>query len=372
MKNDEKYMRLALNLAKKGEGKVSPNPMVGAVVVKDGKVVGKGFHEEVGRAHAEINALVDAGKKAIGADLFLNLEPCSSYGKTPPCASAIIKSGVRRVVTSMVDPNTINSFKGIKVLRESGIDVEVGVLENEAKRLNEVFIKYITTGIPFVTVKCAMSLDGKIATRTGESKWISNEKSRTYVHYMRSVNDAIMIGINTVLKDDPLLTNRLSQKRRKDPIKIILDPNLKINLRSRMLREESSATTVIVKNEKRDDLNKAGELEKLGVKVVSVKCMKDGKIDIKQLLELISKMGISSVLIEGGGELIASCVNLDVVDKFMFFVAPKLIGGSNAKTPVEGAGIEKIEEALELTDIRVELIENDVLIEAYRRRDMVR
>lgn len=296
-------MRIALELAAKGKGKTNPNPMVGAVVVKNRRIVGTGYHKKAGTPHAEVIALRRAGKKAKGATLYVTLEPCNTYGRTPPCSPLIVRSGIKKVVIATRDPNPINHNNGIRYLRRNGVEVEVGVLEDEAKKLNEAYNKFITTGLPFVTVKVAMSLDGKIATRTGSSKWISCPKSRQFVRKLRNEVDAVLIGRRTFLIDKP----RLKGVRHK----IILGP---------------------------------------------------GRVDLKKLMGDLAKQGIMHVLIEGGGETIASAIRQGLVDRIFIFIAPKIIGGRNAPTPVEGLGIRDISEAIPVRDIEVKKIGNDILV----------
>lgn len=308
--NDEKYMRLALELAEKGRGKTSPNPMVGAVIVKNNRIVGKGYHKKAGTPHAEINVLRQAGKKARGATLYVTLEPCCFFGRTPPCTDAIIKSGIKKVIVATKDPNSLNNGRGIKMLKKHRIAVKTGVLREEARRLNEVFEKYITTGLPFVILKMAQSLDGKIAAKTGDSKWISCEESRRMVHRLRREVDAVMVGANTARIDRP----RLKESRMK----------------------------IIVRSAK----NK-------------------GRVDLKRFLRGLAKKQITSVLCEGGGELAWSLLKQGLVDKVLFFIAPKIIGGRNAKTSVEGGGISRVGDAIRLNKIATKNIGSDILVEGY-------
>lgn len=344
---DYKYMALALELAQKG--RPSPNPLVGAVVVKDGKIIGKGYHTKAGEPHAEVNAL--QGINAEGATLYVNLEPCSHYGKTPPCTELIVKSGITRVVCAMEDPNPL--VRGIEELRDNKITVDVGVLEKEAHTLNEKFVKYITTGTPFVTIKCAVSLDGKICCNSGDSKWITSEESREYARRLRGEYDAILVGINTVLQDNP----GLRAEKGKDPVRIILDSTLRIPLNAKVL----SDSNVIIATTKRYNKKKKDELE--GKALIGV-CGTD-KVDLKELMKKLGTHGITSVFIEGGSEVNASAVKEKIVDKFVFFVAPKLITGERAKTPIGGHGVETMSEAVLLKDLTVKQLHEDILIEAY-------
>ena len=338
---DEKYVKIALELAKRSKGMTSPNPCVGAVIVKDGKVAGKGFHRFAGGPHAEIYALRQAGKKAEGATMYVSLEPCSHHGRTPPCTDAIIRSGIKRVVAAIKDPNPVNNGRGLRILGRRGIKTRVGFLETEARELNEDFIKYITKKMPFVTVKVAQSLDGKIATRTGDSKWITGDKAREFVHKLRSEHDAVMVGAGTVLKDDPLLTARVRGKRVKQPLRIILAGRTRIPYKARIL-------------------NSIG-----GNVVIAATKEKNGRVDIKSLLRELAKRQITSVLIEGGGETVASALEAGVVDKIYFFMAPKIIGGRKATTSVEGEGAEKAGKAIRLKNMSFRKIGDDIMIEGY-------
>jgi len=339
---DKKYIRLAIELAQRAKGLTSPNPCVGAVVVKDGRIVGRGYHRRSGGPHAEVYALKQAGKRARGATLYVSLEPCCHYGKTPPCVDSIISSGVRRVVAAMKDPNPLNNGRGIAALKKKGIRTDVGVLEDEARRMNEAFIKYITKKIPFVTVKVAQSLDGKIATRTGDSKWISGEGARRFVHRLRGQVDAIIVGAHTVLRDDPLLTARIKVGNVKQPLRVILCGNSKIPASARILNSK-------------------------GGQVIIAKARKNGTVDIKALLKDLAKRDVTHVLIEGGGETIASAFEAKVVDKVYFFISPKIIGGRQAVTSVEGLGAEKVSKAIDIKDSVLHKLGGDFMIEGYAR-----
>lgn len=363
-REDEKFMRLALELAKRGKGLTSPNPCVGAVIVKGGKIIGKGYHKRAGRPHAEIYALRQAGRKARGATLYVSLEPCRHYGKTPPCVNAIISHKIKRVVTAMKDPNPLNDGKGLKTLRKNGIKVESGILKDEAKKLNEAFIKFITKKIPFVTVKVAQSLDGKIATHTGDSKWITNEVAREYVHMLRGKVDAILVGVKTVLRDDPLLTARpKDRKAGKQPFRIILDSKLRTPLNARIFSKASSGK-VIIATTRLAPKDKLEALERKNAEILIVSS-KDGKVNIKSLMKELRKKDIAHVLVEGGGEAIASVIEAKVVDKVLFFIAPKIIGGRQATTSVEGSGVDRISRAIKLKEVSFENIGDNFLIEGY-------
>ncbi|MDO8536513.1 MAG: bifunctional diaminohydroxyphosphoribosylaminopyrimidine deaminase/5-amino-6-(5-phosphoribosylamino)uracil reductase RibD [Candidatus Omnitrophota bacterium] len=343
MKPDNKYMSLAISLAKKAEGMTSPNPIVGAILVKDGRIVGRGYHKKAGLPHAEVNALRHAGAKAKGATLYVTLEPCCHFGRTPPCTDAIIKSGVRNVVIAMIDPNPINNGAGVRKLNRHGIKTSVGILSGDARAMNRPYIKFITEGLPFVTVKIAQSLDGKIATRTGDSKWISSEDSRSYVQELRRMADAVMVGANTVRKDDPLLLSRSS--RGKQPVRVIISGRSGLPSGAKVFTNSKKFPVIVARPD--------GHSGK--------------KVNLKELLRRLAKRNITNILVEGGGELVAGLVKRGLVDRFLVFVAPKIIGGRNAKTAVEGDGIENMKDALALKDISVRRFGDDILIEAWAR-----
>lgn len=360
---DEHYMSIALSLAEKGEGAVNPNPLVGAVVVKEGKIIGEGYHRVYGGAHAEINALEQAAELAKGADIYVTLEPCSHYGKTPPCVDAIVKAEIKRVIVGTMDPNILVSGNGISYLKHHGIEVVTGVLEDECKKTNEVFIKYITTMQPYVIIKTAMTLDGKISTVTGSSKWISCEKSRAYVHNLRNKYSAIMVGINTILKDDPLLNTRLENGEGRSPLGIIVDSSLKISLSSRIFSTLNKRALVIATTDKYDPIKKQ-QIEALGAEVLVIK-EKEGRVDLKELINTLGLKGIDSILIEGGAEINYSALTQGIVDKLICFIAPKLVGGASGKTPVGGEGILDIKDAIELENMSFKTLDKDILIEGY-------
>lgn len=351
-------MARALELAARGRGWTSPNPMVGCVVARNGEVLGEGFHEQAGGPHAEVNALVAAGDVR-GATVYVTLEPCCHNGRTPPCVDLLLEKRPARVVAAMVDPNPLVSGKGIAALRSAGIPVEVGLLEDEARRLNEFFIKYVTTGAPFVIAKCAMSLDGKIATRTGESRWVTGEASRRMVHELRGAVDAIMVGSRTVMLDDPSLTTRLPDRPGRDPVRIILDAGEYLDNNRRVFHLDSPAPTWIAAPEGR---------EFAGADQVIHAPSRDGRIDLAALMRELGRREITSVLIEGGGTTLASAFEARVVDKVTFFVAPKIIGGRDAITAVEGEGVESMDEVIHLEHMKATPVGEDILIEAYVRR----
>lgn len=354
-------MRRALELAKLGIGAVNPNPLVGAVIVKDGRIIGEGYHKAYGGPHAEVNAFNSTSEDVTGAHMYVTLEPCSHYGKTPPCAKAIVEKGIKKVTISMMDPNPIVSGKGIEILKNNGIEVQVGLLEQESKKLNEVFIKYITTQEPFCVMKTASTLDGKIAAVTGDSKWITNEKSREYVHYIRHRLSAIMVGVDTVIKDNPSLTTRLKDVNGRNPIRIIVDSSARIPLDSKVFKEEGRTIIATTEKASKDKLN---SIEKLGGEII-INPLKEGRVDLNSLMKKLGEKKIDSVLLEGGGTLNYSALKSGIVDKVMTFIAPKIIGGALAKTSVAGEGIELMKDAINLKDINISRFDDDILIEGY-------
>ncbi|RKD24926.1 diaminohydroxyphosphoribosylaminopyrimidine deaminase / 5-amino-6-(5-phosphoribosylamino)uracil reductase [Caminicella sporogenes DSM 14501] len=358
-----KFMERAFQLAKKGEGFVNPNPMVGAVIVKNNTIIGEGYHKYFGGNHAEVEALNSIIDSPEGATMYVTLEPCSHFGKTPPCTDAIIKSGIKKVVISMLDPNPLVSGRGVKKLKDNGIEVITGILEDKAKKLNEIFIKYITKKIPFCLMKSAMSLDGKIATKFSDSKWITNKFSRQYVHKLRHKYSAIMVGINTILIDDPLLTARIPNFKAKNPIRIIVDTNCKIPLDSKVVKTISKAKTIIATTNLAPE-EKIDKLKEKGVDVLIIPT-KDNRVDLKKLMENLGQMGIDSVLLEGGGTLNYSALKTGIVDKINFFIAPKIIGGYLAKTAVEGDGASLVKDSFSIKNISIKTFEDDIMIEGY-------
>ncbi len=363
LNKDEEYMREAIELARYGWGKTNPNPLVGAVIVKDGVVIAKGWHERIGCAHAEVSAFNNACKDVTGGTMYVNLEPCSHHGRTPPCAHKIVEKGIKKVVVGMVDPNPKVAGKGIEILKNAGIEVVVGVLEEEAKKLNEIFIKYILKKKPFVIMKTAMTLDGKIATVGKDSKWITCESSRKYVHRIRDRVSAVMVGINTVINDNPSLTTRLDTKKGTDSVRIVVDSFGRIPENSNVITVESEKGMILVTtpNIKRE---KKKILEDKGIKIIEVEGNK-GHIDLNKLMDRLYELEIDSVLLEGGGGLNASALKHGIVDKVMFFIAPKIIGGCEAVTPVEGEGIVLMKDCINIKDISIERFDNDILIEGY-------
>ncbi|MBU0478882.1 bifunctional diaminohydroxyphosphoribosylaminopyrimidine deaminase/5-amino-6-(5-phosphoribosylamino)uracil reductase RibD [bacterium] len=361
---DIKFMKLVLALAKKGEGYTSPNPMVGALIVKNGQIAGRGYHVRAGANHAEVCAIEDAGKKVRHGTLYVNLEPCvHTNKKTPPCVPAIIKNGLSRVVMGMIDPNPLVKGSGMRALESANIQVVCGVMEKEAKELNKVYIKYITTKLPFVTVKYAMSIDGKIATRTGDSKWISNDKSRRFVHRLRSISDAVLVGVGTVIKDNPRLTPRHGGITDRMPIRIILDSSARIPIKSRIL-DTREAVTIVAVTEKAPNSNVA-KLKQMGIEIMCCKMDKNKVVDIYDLLVRLGKKGIASILVEGGSRVISSFIENGAIDRIYAFICPKIIGGKTALVPFVSRGVSKIKNAVSLKDVRVRRFKDDIMIEGY-------
>ncbi len=337
---DEKFMRRAIELAKKGEGFVNPNPMVGAVIVKDGRIIGEGYHERCGQLHAERNAIAALTEPAEGADIYVTLEPCCHYGKTPPCTEAIIENGIGRVIIGSRDPNPLVAGKGAKKLRDAGIEVEEDFLRDMCDELNPVFFKYITTGRPYVVLKYAMTMDGKIATRTGESKWITGEEARNEVQLLRHKYMAIMAGIGTVLADDPMLNVRIDGRR--SPVRVICDSHLRIPVDSNIVKTADRYRTIVV-HAVRDD-QKETQLKDRGIELKHLPGT-DGKVDMPGLMTYLGNEGMDSVLVEGGGTLNDSIIRAGLADRVEVFMAPEIFGGKDAKTPVEGIGVAGIKEA---------------------------
>lgn len=361
------YMRRALDLARRGEGYTSPNPMVGAVVVKDGRIVGEGYHQAAGLPHAEVNALDDAGDKARGAILYVTLESCNHTGRTPPCTEKIIRSGIDTVVAAMDDPNPLVAGGGHAVLEAQGIQVHRGVYAAEARRLNEAFVKYISTGRPFVTLKCAATLDGRIATRTGDARWVTGPASRLQVHRLRHAVDGIMVGINTVRADDPSLTTRLPadvQPTPRDPVRIILDSRLSISENAGILRLDSEAVTLIICADS-VPADARDRIERPGVEVVAVPTGSDGRIDLAALMKYLGDRNITSLLIEGGSQVIAAAFTAGIVDKALFFYAPKILGGDDGVPICAGPSRDSMADSIRLTDVRTQRFEDDLLVEGY-------
>ncbi len=355
---------MALEEAEKGRGFTNPNPMVGAVIVRDGKILAKGYHHRCGQGHAEVEAFKAAGDQDVtGATMYVTLEPCSHYGKTPPCADKIIEKKIGRVVVAALDPNPLVAGNGIRKIREAGIEVETGLLADESIRLNEIFMHYIVDKDPFVLYKSAMSLDGKIATAAGESQWISCEESREEVQMLRHQYMGIMVGSGTVLKDDPRLTCRMPGGL--DPTRIVVDNRLSIPMDSCLVKT-AKETPVIAACISEAPVEKIEALREAGVTVLIVE-EKDGHVDLNDLMEEIGKMKIDSILLEGGGTLADAAFKAGIINKVQFYVAPKIIGGSKAMTPVGGAGIAHLSDAAEITDITVRNVGCDICVTGYIR-----
>ena len=348
-------MDLTLKLAERGRGLTSPNPMVGCIIVKRGRIVGKGYHKKAGTEHAEVLALNDAGKKSMNSTLYVNLEPCSHWGRTPPCTEKIVEAGVREVVIGMEDPNPM--IDGFKELKFRGIKTKIGILGKEAKKLNEAYIKYIRTKRPFVIIKVAMSLDGRIATKTGDSKYITSKEARTYVHQLRTYVDAVVVGLNTVLRDDPELTPRLVKG--KDPMKIVVDSMLKIPKNCNLMKYPTKLIVATTNKASKAEIKK---FQQKGINVIITKS-NNGMVDLQDLIKQLGKHEITSIMIEGGSELNSSAIKAGIVDKILIFTAPKLIG--NGLGAIGNLGIKKIDKAINLKNPVTRKIGNDMLIEAY-------
>lgn len=355
-------MNITLKLAKKGRGKVNPNPLVGAVIVKNNQIIGQGWHEKFGDHHAEINAIKSCQTDIEGATLYVNLEPCCHFGKTPPCTQAIIDKKIKKVVIGSLDPNQLVAGKGVKVLEEAGIEVITGVCQEACLGLNQVFFHFIRTNRPYVLLKYAMSLDGKIATRTGDSKWISGPASRDRVQTLRHEMMGIMVGIDTVIKDDPRLSCRLENSRQ--PVRIVCDTHLRMPPDAHLVKTARQATTII--GTASQDLEKIRQFEKVGCQIFRVP-QNAGHLDLKNFLEQLGKASIDSILLEGGGTLNESALRLGLVEAITVFIAPKIIGGKAAKTPVEGIGIERLQDAPAFNLTKMEKFDQDICLE-YRKR----
>lgn len=358
--NDEYYMRKALRLARRGLGKTSPNPMVGALVVRNGEIIGQGYHHRYGGNHAEINAIQDAGGEVGGATLYVTLEPCCHHHKkTPPCLDALLRVNIGRVVIGTVDPNPLVNGRSIEILNQRGIETKVGVLEEECHKLNEVYFKYIQTGVPFVTLKFAQTLDGRIASATGNSQWISSESSRRLAHRLRSLHDGILVGVGTILSDDPRLTVRLVEGR--SPLRIVADSRLRIPPGAKVLKDQDVAPSIIATTS-RADAEKLSSLREMGVEVLTVGEDEKGDVDLKDLLKGLGNRGISSILAEGGTGIITSLLHQELVNKVVIFVAPKIMGkGIEA---VGDLGIRDVGHVLKLSFVRTYRMGQDLVIEA--------
>ncbi|MFQ6002741.1 MAG: bifunctional diaminohydroxyphosphoribosylaminopyrimidine deaminase/5-amino-6-(5-phosphoribosylamino)uracil reductase RibD [Candidatus Zixiibacteriota bacterium] len=352
----EQYMKLTFKLAKKGMGRTSPNPLVGAVVVKNDQIIGKGYHKRFGEPHAEANALKACKDKARNATLYVNLEPCCHHGKTPPCTDMIIRSGMKKVVCATLDPNPQMNGEGIEALRKGGVEVDLGILEKEAKKLNEIYLKFITTRLPFVMLKIAQTLDGKIATKLGHSKWITQSDSRRFVHWLRSWVDAVLVGANTVKRDDPELT--IHNVRGENPIRLILDSAGKISNNSKVIRENKNGKTIIATTDQ-----KTKEKFEEEVEIWKLKKSEDGKVDLVQLLKRAGENQITSLLVEGGRGVFTSFLKEKLVDKIYYFLSPKILG--KGLDSFGDLGIKEISGSIMLRDCEIRRFENDLLVIGY-------
>lgn len=361
---DRKYMARALQLALRGAGHTRPNPMVGAVLVKDGRIIGEGWHKQYGGPHAEVNAFASATEDPEGATLYVSLEPCSHYGKTPPCADLIIRKKVARVVAALEDPNPLVSGRGFRKLRANGIRVTVGVLAEEARHINDFFLTYVTRKRPFVLYKAAMSLDGKIACHTGESQWISSEKSREEVQRLRGILSGIMVGAGTVIADNPRLTCRMEEYE--NPARIIVDGKLRVPLESRIFHEPGR-NIILTTSEASPEKKKA--LENLGVELIEADSEEPGKVDLKSAMLALGIKGIDGILLEGGPTLAASALEAGIIDAVRFYIAQKIIGGREAPSPFAGTGAAHMNEVVPLTDAVYGTSGDDLWIQAYIQRE---
>jgi diaminohydroxyphosphoribosylaminopyrimidine deaminase / 5-amino-6-(5-phosphoribosylamino)uracil reductase len=359
------YMACALSLARLANGYTSPNPAVGAVVVKDGIAVGMGYTQPPGSEHAEVMALRQAGDRARGAAIYVTLEPCCHFGRTPPCTEAIINAGISEAFIALLDPNPLVSGRGVHRLKEAGIKTYIGSYQDEAYEINEAYIKHITTGSPFVMAKFAMSLDGKIATRTGDSKWITNDEARRHVHTLRHVVDAVMVGVNTVLVDNPRLTARgcggRGGIRKMQPLRLIVDSRGKVPLNAHIFEQPGEVVLAVVEP---FDSQKRKEFTRAGAEVLELPG-EEGMVDIEELFKVLGKRGVVSILVEGGGKLLGSLFDHHLVDKVLAYISPIVVGGKEAKSAVGGDGVDYIAEALRLSQVKIERFNGDILVSGY-------
>jgi len=362
--DDNYYMRMAIRLAGKGIGKTSPNPMVGAVIVRNGKIIGRGYHKKCGDYHAEINAINNAKGSIRGSTLYITLEPCSHYGRTPPCIDTLIKKGLKRVVVGTPDPNPEVNGKGIKILRSKGIKVDVGILDTECRQLNEHYFKFIKSGIPYVTVKYAQTLDGRIATKTGDSQWISSEASRKYVHFLRSTNDGIMVGAGTVTADNPQLTVR--HVKGKNPLRIIVDSKLCIPIKSSVLTDDNPHQTIIATTSNAPS-RKITAIKKFGAEVLVVKKERNGKVSFSSLLKELGKREIMSVLVEGGSGMITALLKVNLVDKMIIPISPRILG--KGLEAIGDLNINKIRNAIKFSSFKTMKKGDDLIFEGTILKD---
>ncbi|WLR55871.1 bifunctional diaminohydroxyphosphoribosylaminopyrimidine deaminase/5-amino-6-(5-phosphoribosylamino)uracil reductase RibD [Mesobacillus subterraneus] len=354
--NDRDYMALAINLASATEGQTSPNPQVGAVLVKEGQIIGMGAHLKAGEPHAEVHAISMAGENAEGATLYVSLEPCSHFGKTPPCSNLVIESGIKKVFVAMVDPNPLVGGEGVKKMLAAGLDVQVGLMEEEAKALNKVFFHYISTGLPYVTLKSATTLDGKIATVTGESQWITGEEARKDVHQFRHTHDAILVGVNTVINDNPSLTTRL-EAGGKNPVRVVLDSTLRTPLDSRIINDRAARTIIVTGA--RAEPEGIKQFTELGIEIIK---LETEKVGIPDMLKKLGDWGITSVYVEGGAEVHGSFLKEKAFQQVITYIAPKLLGGKRAPTAYGGEGIARLEDTVHLEIKEVKQIDQDIRI----------
>lgn len=360
---DESYIKLTIEIAKKGVGKVSPNPLVGCVIIKEERIIGAGYHEKFGGNHAEVNAINSARENLEGATLYINLEPCSHHGKTPPCVDKIIEKKFKRVVIGTLDMNPLISGAGVKKLKSAGIEVKVGVLEKECVELNNFFFKYITKKIPYVTLKAAQTIDGKIADEVGNSKWISSTTSRRHVHSLRAKYDAVLVGSGTVRKDDPNLTVRLTEGR--NPKRVILDSKLELSLNHKIFTGNADKNLIIVTSKKNlDRKRKIKKIVSLGAKIIFVKENSDGKINLKSALRELAKNEISSLIVEGGSEIYTSFIKENLYDKIILFISPKILG--TGLPFVSYFGNKSLKNSFKVKFVNFEKIDEDLLVELTR------
>lgn len=355
---DIKFMDRAIELAKLGIGKVNPNPLVGAVIVKNDKIIGEGYHQYYGGAHAEVNAFTNCCEDTKGAEIYVTLEPCSHYGKTPPCAKKIVEMGIKKCYVASLDPNPLVAGKGVKILEDAGIEVVVGIREKEAKELNRVFLKYITTKLPFIFVKCAITLDGKIATKTNNSKWITNELAREKVQKIRNKYSGIMVGINTILADNPSLNCRIEKGR--NPVRIVIDPNLKIPIDAKIFDFEDNKNIIITS---KDSLTK-DKIDFLEKKAKIV-YLEGTHFKMKDIIKEIGALGVDSILVEGGSQIISQCFQENIVDGGEIFIAPKILGDNGSIPFIHGFDVKNISDGIELNNVKINQYGNNVSFEFY-------
>ncbi|MGV8058661.1 MAG: bifunctional diaminohydroxyphosphoribosylaminopyrimidine deaminase/5-amino-6-(5-phosphoribosylamino)uracil reductase RibD [Smithellaceae bacterium] len=359
MNNDEYYMQLAIKLARKGKGAVSPNPLVGAVIVKNGRIIGQGYHKRYGSHHAEVNAIKNACEDVAGATLYVTLEPCCHEGKTPPCVESIIKNKIQKVVVGAIDSNPLVSCQGLNYLQSQSIEIKTGILEKECRNLNEVFFHYMETGMPFVTLKYAQTFDGRIATINGQSQWISSESARKFAHQLRAQHDAVLAGSGTVIKDDPELTVR--HVRGRNPLRIIVDSGLGVPLQAKILQNQSTARTLIATTKTADDLQ-FQRIAGSGVEIITIDADKQGKVDLNKLFRILADRGVSSVLVEGGAQIITSVLKNDLANRLVTIIAPKIIGKG-----IEAIGdlqISDLNHAKKLSFQKIKRIGPDIMIDS--------